>query len=321
MKQKINTLTKLRESIYDKSDAELDFEHTNLYGGDPTYCRTCGSKLVQIDDDETACPECEGAKVGAQKWIAKGYKYVGHEDIGNYFEDTAETGLDAIVLEKPEWNIRLYVYGSGDSDMIQTPIKEESHDYREGNKYYDYDLDEALDTSLDNNYDFLTIQDCLEGMNGNVDDEDIDDFLKFTRKLKRAITSERTDKNIVAVVNPDIDDSNDNWQAFTSTSKICDLSEYVVIKELANGNTWYWFANEEIGKEYLGERAWLDESLQESYEYDYKNELRSDVYNALANIWFKTKKHNPEVSDEELQKAFDAAYEWFAIHYIEGEDD
>ena len=55
-----NLLTSEKELVegwFSDDDVEDDYEHTNLYGGDPMYCKHCGTKLI-YDDGYPVCPEC-----------------------------------------------------------------------------------------------------------------------------------------------------------------------------------------------------------------------------------------------------------------------
>lgn len=96
---------------YHMSDYELDVEHTNLYGGDPTYCHECGSKLIYTGED-SFCPECDGAEIEAQKWenAQAPWKRVGVEkvDISDFY-DTPSQMVNAIVLERGTET--MYVFG------------------------------------------------------------------------------------------------------------------------------------------------------------------------------------------------------------------
>lgn len=42
----------------DMSDEEADYYHSNLYGGDRTYCPDCGNKLTYGEDGYSYCPDC-----------------------------------------------------------------------------------------------------------------------------------------------------------------------------------------------------------------------------------------------------------------------
>lgn len=42
----------------DMSDEDADYFHSNLYGGDRTYCADCGNKLVYGEDGYSYCPDC-----------------------------------------------------------------------------------------------------------------------------------------------------------------------------------------------------------------------------------------------------------------------
>lgn len=122
--------TRRNESyLYDDdnmSELEKDIEHTNLYGGDPTYCRTCGERLTYDEDGNSLCPECDAMEFEARKWenAQAPWKRVGTTklDLSDYYYDCNDV-VDAIVLERG--NEVMYVFGK-DEHIIETNDVNES---------------------------------------------------------------------------------------------------------------------------------------------------------------------------------------------------
>lgn len=56
--------------------------------------------------------------------------------------------------------------------------------------------------------------------------------------------------------------------------------------------------------------------IEESLKEDYNPQLRSDVYNALADIMFKYYNKGIKITPEQMQSAF----EWFDVHFWADED-
>lgn len=55
----------LDEGWFSDDDFEDDMMHTDIYGGDPMYCRRCGGKLDYSDGDGYGfCPDCDGVPEG-----------------------------------------------------------------------------------------------------------------------------------------------------------------------------------------------------------------------------------------------------------------
>ena len=48
----------INEGYFSDDDFEDDIAHANLYGGDTTYCRDCGTKKVYDEDGFAYCPKC-----------------------------------------------------------------------------------------------------------------------------------------------------------------------------------------------------------------------------------------------------------------------
>lgn len=57
-------------------------------------------------------------------------------------------------------------------------------------------------------------------------------------------------------------------------------------------------------------------SYMEKLDEDYTSDLRSDVYNALADIMFKYHNAGIDITPEQVQQAF----EWFDVHFWADED-
>lgn len=50
----------VNEGWFSDDDFEDDIAHANLYGGDTTYCRDCGTKKTYDEDGFAYCPKCNG---------------------------------------------------------------------------------------------------------------------------------------------------------------------------------------------------------------------------------------------------------------------
>ena len=66
----------LDEGWFSDDDFEDDMMHTDIYGGDPMYCRRCGGKL-DYSDGYGFCPDCDGVPEGL------------YEDIETYWQDVS----------------------------------------------------------------------------------------------------------------------------------------------------------------------------------------------------------------------------------------
>lgn len=162
-----NVVWKLKEPVneywvgedeYD-DDFDYDMAHTNLYGGDSTYCRDCGTKKKYDDTGFSYCPNCDG--ITESKSLTEYYDFIKTKSVKDMDGfNTDYTMYKDVVTGK-------YVFVFGDTDIYgpedgyfdwECDTEQEAEEWfnsytgfddMEDNEWggYDFNLDEDVEKS------------------------------------------------------------------------------------------------------------------------------------------------------------------------------
>lgn len=135
------------------------------------------------------------------------------------------------------------------ADLVNEYEEEDEDD--EDEEEFDENLNKS---SLKEDYDFVYGSDVIDGLNGNMDNDNIDRELRLLNRIARKLGLKRAD-DIVAYVDVELmyDPTYFDGVKHTTSGQ---LSEYEVnginfLGQMVNGNLWLYFRNETDGEAYL----------------------------------------------------------------------